>query len=106
MIEKDEIIYAGFSAGIVILSKSLKGLEIVDDPKIVPEGYKEDFSWNGLGIIDYHIVVHYKSDHMESADIDREIEYCKENNISYQTLKDGEVIVINGKETKFFRLDN
>lgn len=32
MILKSEIVYAGFSAGVVILSKSMKGLEIVDDP--------------------------------------------------------------------------
>jgi dipeptidase E len=104
MLLKDEIVYAGFSAGVVILSKSLKGLEIVDDPNIVPEGYKKDFSWDGLGILDYHIAVHYKSDHSESVSMDKEIEFYKENNIPYQTLKDGEVIVINGKETKFFRL--
>jgi len=105
MILKNEIIYAGFSAGVVILSESLKGLEIVDDPLIVPEGYKSDFSWDGLGILDYNIAVHYKSDHPESADIDKEIEYCEKNNIPYKTLSDGEVIVINGEETKFFRLD-
>ena len=104
MLLKNEIVYAGFSAGVVILSKSLKGLEIVDDPNIVPEGYKKDFSWDGLGILDYHIAVHYKSDHPESAGIDKEIEYCEKNNIPYQTLKDGEVIVINSEGTKFFRL--
>ena len=103
---KDEIVYAGFSAGIVLLSKSMKGLEIVDDPKIVPEGYKADFSWDGLGILDYNIAVHYKSNHPESESMDKEIEYYKENNIPYQTLKDGEVIVINDKETKFFRLND
>lgn len=105
MILKSEIVYAGFSAGVVILSKSMKGLEIVDDPQIVPEGYKKDFSWDGLGLLDYHIAVHYKSDHPESSDIDKEIEYCVENNIPYKTLSDGEVIVINGEETKFFRLN-
>ncbi len=106
MILKDEIIYSGFSAGVVILSKSLKGLEIVDDPSIVPQGYKLDFSWNGLGILDYHIAVHYKSDHPESSDIDKEIEYYEKNNIPYKTLRDGEVIVVNGEKTKFFKLDN
>jgi dipeptidase E len=105
MLLKDEIVYAGFSAGIVILSKSLKGLEIVDDPNIVPEGYKKDFSWDGVGVLDYHIAVHYKSDHPESANIDKEVEYCEKNNIPYKTLKDGEVIVINGGETKFYRLN-
>ncbi len=104
MLLEDKIVYAGFSAGIVILSESLKGLEIVDDPNIIPEGYEKDFNWDGLGILDYHIAVHYKSDHPESASMDKEIEFYKEKNMPYQTLKDGEVIVINGTETKFFRL--
>jgi dipeptidase E len=103
---KNEIVYAGFSAGIVILSSSLKGLEIVDDPSIVPEGYKPDFSWGGLDILNFHIAVHYKSDHSESEGIDKEIEYCEKNNIPYKTLRDGEVLVIDGEKIKFFRLNN
>ena len=102
MLSKDEIIYSGFSAGIVILSESLKGLEIVDDLSVVPEGYKEDFNWEGLNILDYNIAVHYKSDHSESEAIDKEIEFYEKNNIPFQTLKDGEVIVINGEKTDFF----
>lgn len=104
MILNDEIVYAGFSAGVVILSKSMKGLEIVDDPNIVPEGYKSDFSWDGLGILDYHVAVHYKSNHAESASIDKEIEFCEKNNIAYKTLSDGEVILVNGKEIKELRI--
>jgi dipeptidase E len=49
--------------------------------------------------------VHYKSDHPESTSIDKEVEYCEKNNIPYQTLKDGEVIVVNDEGTKFFRLN-
>lgn len=104
MILKDEIVYAGFSAGVVILSKSLKGLEIVDDPQIVPEGYKSDFSWDGLGLLDYHVAVHHKSDHAESPAIEEEIKYCEKNNIPCEKIKDGEVIVVNGANTKFFRI--
>lgn len=105
MLQKDEIIYAGFSAGIVILSKSMKGLEIVDDPLIVPEGYNGVFSWDGLDILDYNIAVHYKSDHPEALNIDKVIEYYEKNNIIYKTLSDGEVIVVDGGETKFFKLN-
>jgi hypothetical protein len=44
-------------------------------------------------ILDYIILPHYKSDHPESADIDKEVEFCKKNNPS-KTLKDDEVIII------------
>ena len=68
MLKKDEIVYAGYSAGWCILSKSLKGLEIVDNPKDNAEGYPKKIVWSGLGIIDYMACPHYKSDHPESAD--------------------------------------
>lgn len=100
MLKDDSIVYSGYSAGVVILAPSMHGLEIVDDPNIVPEGYEKEFSWNGLGILPYSVAVHYKSDHPESAGVDQEIEYCINNNIPYKTLRDGEVIVIEGdKET-------
>ncbi len=106
MLTKDEIVYGGYSAGVVILSPSMKGLEIVDDPNIVPEGYTPEFNWNGLGLVNYSIAVHYRSDHPESALVEKEVEYLEKNNISYKTLRDGEVIVINGEKENILRLDH
>lgn len=97
MIMKDKIVYGGYSAGVVILSPSMKGLEIVDDPNIVPEGYASEFSWDGLGVVNYSIAVHYRSNHPESASVEKEVEYLEKNKIPYKTLRDGEVILIDGK---------
>lgn len=94
LLKKDAIAYGGFSAGVVILSASLRGLDIVDDPNDVPAGYDKDILWDGLGLIDFSVAVHYKSDHPESYLIDQVIEYYKNNIIAYKTLRDGEVIVI------------
>jgi dipeptidase E len=96
LLEKDQIVYGGFSAGVVILAPSLKGLEILDDPIEVSEGYEPETLWDGLGLIDFAVAVHYDSDHPESALMDEEIEYYKKHNIPYKTLRDGEVIVNNG----------
>lgn len=103
ILKKDEIVYAGYSAGWCVLSKSLKGLEIVDNPKDNAEGYPKKIIWSGLGIIDYTACPHYKSDHPESADVDKEVKYYKDNKIPYKTLRDGEVIVVNGNKEKIFR---
>ena len=54
----------------------------------------KEILWEGLGILDHIILPHYKSDHPESADIDKEVEFCKRNNIPFKTLRDGEVIII------------
>lgn len=84
-------LYIGYSAGSCVLSKSLKGLDIVDEPinlynndKILDEG---------IGLLNYNIAPHYKSNHKESILIDKVVEYFEKNNIEYKTLKDGEVLI-------------
>lgn len=94
LLETNAIAYGGFSAGSVILSPSLRGLEITDNPNDVPDGYDKEIIWDGLGLIDFSIAVHYQSDHSESGLTDLEIEYYKANKIPYKTLRDGEVIII------------
>ncbi len=93
-VERDDFLYGGYSAGICILAPSLNALQQVDKPDIMPYKELKDIIWEGLGILDYIILPHYKSDHPESADIDKEVEYCEKNNIPFKTLKDGEVIII------------
>jgi dipeptidase E len=103
MIKRDEIVYAGYSAGWCILAPSLQGLEIVDNPKEIPVGYPNEIIWSGLGIINYRACPHYKSEHPESADVDKEVKFYKQNKIPYKVLKDGEVIVVDGNKEKIFR---
>lgn len=86
-------IYGGYSAGICILAPTLKGLEIVDNPTEVSKGYNKKIIWEGLGIIDYSIAPHYKSDHPESFKVDKTVEYFIKNNMPFKTLRDGEVII-------------
>lgn len=54
--------------------------------------------WGGLGVLDYAVAPHYRSNHPESEDIEKCVEYFKANNIPYKTLHDGEAIVINGDQ--------
>ncbi|MFD2613168.1 Type 1 glutamine amidotransferase-like domain-containing protein [Paenibacillus gansuensis] len=89
-----QIVYGGYSAGICILGPTLKGLQLVDDPKQKPYGEQHSTIWDGLNILDYSIAPHYRSDHPESEDIEKVVDYLIENKILFKTLKDGEVIVI------------
>lgn len=92
--DRDDFVYGGYSAGICILAPSLVALQQVDNPHIMPYKELQEVIWDGLWLLDYIILPHYKSDHPESADIDKEVDYCTRNNIRYKTLSDGEVIVI------------
>jgi len=87
------IVYGGYSAAVCVLSPKLNGYHIVDDPNANP--YRNDSSviWEGLDLIDWTFAPHFNSDHPESDDIDREIQFCIQNNIPYKALKDGEVII-------------
>jgi dipeptidase E len=86
--DNDKLVYAGYSAGVCVLSPSLRGLELVDDPGM-------DTIWDGLGLIDFAFAPHYQSDHPESEAINKVVEYYKTNNIPYKALRDGEVIILN-----------
>lgn len=89
-----ELVYAGYSAGVCVLSPTLKGLELVDDPNIVSEGYKPDIIWDGLGLIDFAFAPHYMSNHPESEAVTKEVEYYTKNKIEFKALHDGEVIIL------------
>lgn len=93
MRDDGDFLYAGYSAAGCVLSPNLKAYEIVD---AVDTPYKElrEVIWDGLGFIDFAFMPHWNSNHPESADIEKEIEFCKQNNIPYKAIRDGEVIII------------
>lgn len=88
---QDSFLYGGYSAGICLLAPSLSGLELVDDPTVNP--YQSHIIYDGLGLIDYMPVPHYRSDHPESQRVEDVIEYLIKNNIKYKLMHDGDVII-------------
>ena len=91
-----ELVYAGYSAGVCVLSPTLKGLELVDDPNIVSEGYSKETIWEGLGLIDFAFAPHFESPgHPETEAVGKEVEYYKQTGEKYKALHDGEAIIIN-----------
>lgn len=96
LLKGDRIVYGGYSAGIDMLTPSLHGIELVDDPHDVPQGYRQEVIWDGLGLLPYAIAPHYKSDHPESAAVDKSVEYLIDHHLPFIALRDGEVIVVDG----------
>lgn len=88
-----DFLYAGYSAAGCVLAPSLKGMDIVD-PLDTPYEEQKEILWDGIGLVDFYFAPHWDSDHPESADVEKEIAYCEENNIPYKAIRDGEVIVI------------
>lgn len=93
MQDSKDFLYAGYSAAGCVLSPSLKAYAVVDQPD-TPYPESKEIIWEGLGLIDFVFMPHFDSDHPESADIDREIGYCRQNNIPFKAIRDGEVIIL------------
>lgn len=94
--DKNNFLYAGYSAGVCVLSPTLDGYDIVEKEKNPYNG--QTIPREGLKIIEYCIVPHYKSNHRSSSLINEVIKYYNSKRIQYRVLKDGEVIISNSKQ--------
>ena len=90
---RQSFVYAGYSAGAVVAAPTLRGIELVDDPKVVPATYESEIIWEGLGLINFSIAPHYRSNHPEAEAIEHVVRYFQQNNIYFRALSDGEVII-------------
>lgn len=92
--ENYPLIYWWYSAWCCVLSKSLIWLEIVDQPEIQCYSKTLKSMRDGLWIIDYLFLPHYKSNHPESKLIDKTVDHCINKWIIYKTIIDWEVIIV------------
>lgn len=94
----DRLIYGGWSAGACVAAPSLRGIELMDDPTVLAEGYDPEPVWEGLGLIDGAVVPHYRSDHPEAGAAELAAAWMREHRIPHRTLRDGDVLVQNGED--------
>ncbi|MEJ1969712.1 MAG: Type 1 glutamine amidotransferase-like domain-containing protein [Rhizomicrobium sp.] len=92
-IRDDKLLYAGWSAGAVVACPDLRGIELMDAPDRVANGYDPAPVWEGLGLIGVHLVPHYDSDHAESAAAEKVTMYLLDQAMPYRTMRDGDVLV-------------
>jgi dipeptidase E len=100
LLERDRIVYSGFSAAAVIASSTLRALDRVSDPAEIPPGYDPAVVWDGLGILPFSLVVHFQSDHPESDAVGHEVEFYERHQMPYRTLRDGEAFVMHGTRSE------
>ncbi|MEI7632623.1 MAG: Type 1 glutamine amidotransferase-like domain-containing protein [bacterium] len=94
LVYRDSIVYGGFSAGSVVATKTLRGIELVDDSEVVPDGYNKEIVWEGLGFVDFSIAPHYQSNHPETEAIEKVVKYFETEAMPYKALHDGEAVVV------------
>ncbi|HEY7260112.1 MAG TPA: Type 1 glutamine amidotransferase-like domain-containing protein [Trebonia sp.] len=100
LLAADALVYAGYSAGSCVLSPSLQGLELVDDPAAVTRAYGCQPVWDGLALLTEAFVPHYQSPgHPETAAIELVVTRYRAEGIPYRALHDGQALLINGQQT-------
>ncbi len=92
----DNYLYVGYSAGSCVLSPNLRLLKLVDEPINVYG--KKEIIYEGLNIVDYLIIPHYKSEYHKSNLIDEIVKRCEQEDINFRALKDGESIIYKLKQ--------
>ena len=89
-----DFVYGGFSAGICVLAKDLRGLELMDNPDVVPTGYNSEIIWEGVGLLDYLIIPHYNSpEHPETEAAKKTVEHFENNHLPFKAISDGQVLI-------------
>lgn len=87
-------IYGGFSAGASILGPTLDGIHLTDEPDKKPYGDAFETRWDGLGLVDYVIVPHYKSDRFKDLPTEEAIQVLINNKTLFIAIEDGDVIIV------------
>ena len=94
----NRLIYGGWSAGACVAGPTLRGLDLMDDPAELAEGYDPEPVWEGLGLIDGAIVPHYGSDHPEAQAAGAAAVWMRDHAVPHRTLRDGDVLVQTGED--------
>ena len=108
LLHDDAIAYGGYSAGAIVAGPTLRGIDLVDsaDPvAAAPAGYVPDIQWAGLGLVEYSVVPHFRSNHPESAAIESVVAYLEDRALPYKPLRDGEVILVDGATEQMLTLE-
>lgn len=82
------IVYGGWSAGVVVAGPSLRPIELMDDPSVVPE-----IVWEGLGLVDFFVWPHWDTKKYISLQAEASV---RMKELSYESimLHDGEALII------------
>ena len=92
-LQDESFVYAGYSAGACVVTPTLRGIDLVDEPQVIPEGYSKEIVWDGLGLVPFSVVPHYKSDHPESPMNEEVVAFFIEHKVPFIALRDGDVYI-------------
>jgi peptidase E len=83
-----------------VAGDSLQAIAFMDDPNVTAPGYSPgEPICEGLGLVPYTIIPHFRSAHPEAAAAEKATEWVTARRVQHRTLQDGDVLLANGGET-------
>ena len=93
LLAEDTLVYGGFSAGAVVAGPTLRGIDIMDNPNLVPDNYGPVIIWDGLGLELCGMIPHFRSLYPKANLADQAAQYLADNRLNFKTMKAGDVII-------------
>lgn len=88
LLNKDRIVYGGYSAGAIVAGITLRGTNHMDKVKLA-----DRVLWDGMGLVNYAIIPHWQTKEWTGAGAKTKAE-LERLGIAYRVLRDGEVIIV------------
>lgn len=89
------LIYAGYSAGACVAGPDLRGIDLIDDPNDIPEGYDDAHAAaETLRRVPFRIVPHWQSAHPEAGRAEQAVRWLGRHGLDYRAIRDGDVVVV------------
>jgi dipeptidase E len=102
LVRNGELVYGGYSAGVCAIAATLKGIHLMDDPTVLPEGYPADAIAAPLRWVPWTVVPHWRSDHPEASAAQAAVDHLLTAGLPVRTLRDGQAIVVDGDAEAIF----
>lgn len=100
-LHRPEFTYGGYSAGACVTGPDLQGIELMDDPTVLPESYSPSTAPECLGLVPFRIVPHWRSEHPETEGAERAAAHLAERGLSHRCLRDGETLNLQSTNGNF-----
>ncbi|MCL2444877.1 peptidase E [Candidatus Saccharibacteria bacterium] len=96
------MVCAGDSAGAIVVGPSLAYFEAADDPNVVPDKYRREVIWEGMGLTDVRVVPHVGDGRFGEL-VGRIMEVFRQLGLEFVGLTDEEVLVVDGDKREVLR---
>ncbi|GAA1720688.1 Type 1 glutamine amidotransferase-like domain-containing protein [Kribbella sp. NPDC056951] len=90
--QRTDFVYGGYSAGACVAGPDLQGIELMDEPGVLPAGYSSSTRPECLGLVPFRIVPHWRSEHAETEGAELAAAYLAERGLEHRRLRDGEML--------------